>query len=84
MHELSIAVNIVDIASEEAKRLNARRVESVHLKLGVFSGVARDALLFAWELASEDTTVAGSRLTIEEASGSELEVTALEIEDELP
>ena len=26
MHELSIAVNIVDLASEEAKRLNARRV----------------------------------------------------------
>jgi hydrogenase nickel incorporation protein HypA/HybF len=84
MHELSIAVNIVDIASEEAKRLNARRVESVHLKLGLFSGVARDALLFAWELASENTTVAGSRLAIEEASGSELEVTALEIEDGLP
>jgi hydrogenase nickel incorporation protein HypA/HybF len=84
MHELSIAVNIVDIASEEAKRLNARRVESVHLKVGALSGVAKDALLFAWELASEDTTVAGSRLAIEDAVGRELEVTALEIEDGSP
>src|SRR2546421_264202 len=58
MHELSIAVNIVDIASEEAKRLSARRVDVVHLKVGALSGVAREALLFAWQLASDDTAVA--------------------------
>jgi hydrogenase nickel incorporation protein HypA/HybF len=81
MHELSIAVNIVEIASEEAKRLDARRVESVHVTVGEFSGVAKEALLFAWEMASQDTAVAGSRLAIEDAPGRELQVTALEIED---
>ena len=81
MHELSIAVNIVDIASEEAKRLSARRVDVVHLKVGALSGVAREALLFAWQLASDDTAVAGATLTIEETPGRELQVTALEIED---
>ena len=81
MHELSIAVNIVDIASEEAQRLRARRVEAVHLKVGALSGVAKEALLFAWELASEDTVIAGSRLAIQDTPGRELEVTALEIED---
>ena len=81
MHELSMAVNIVDIASEEAARLAARRVDAVHLKVGALSGVAKEALLFAWELASEETAVAGSRLAIEDTPGRELEVTALEIED---
>jgi hydrogenase nickel incorporation protein HypA/HybF len=81
MHELSIAVNIIDIASEEAKRLRARKVDVVHLKVGALSGVAKEALLFAWQVASEDTDIAGSRLAIEDAPGRELEVTALEIED---
>jgi hydrogenase nickel incorporation protein HypA/HybF len=74
-------VNIVDIAGEEAVRLCARRVETVHLKVGALSGVAKEALLFAWELASEDSAIAGSRLVIQDTPGRELEVTALEIED---
>jgi hydrogenase nickel incorporation protein HypA/HybF len=40
-------------------------VEAVHLRLGVFSGVDRDALLFAYELACEGSPLAGSRLVIE-------------------
>jgi hydrogenase nickel incorporation protein HypA/HybF len=37
----------------------------VHLKLGIFSGVDKGALLFAWELACEGSTLQGSRLVIE-------------------
>ena len=81
MHELSIAVNIVEVASEEAERLCAKRVEAIHLKVGALSGVVKDALLFAWQIASEGSAVAGSRLAIEDTDGRELEVFALEIED---
>jgi hydrogenase nickel incorporation protein HypA/HybF len=81
MHELSIAVSIVEVASEEAERLRAKRVEAVHLKVGTLSGVVKDALLFAWQVASENSGVAGSRLAIEDAAGRELELVALEIED---
>jgi len=81
MHELSIAVNIVEIACEEAERLNARKVDAVHLRVGALSGVVKDALLFAWQVASEGSLVAGSRLAIEDAAGRELEMTAMEIED---
>ena len=80
MHELSIAASIVEIASEEAERQHGR-VEVVHLKLGALSGVVRDALLFSWDLACDETPLAGAKLHIEPASGSELEVTALEICD---
>jgi hydrogenase nickel incorporation protein HypA/HybF len=81
MHELSIAISIVEIASEEAQRQGSARVEAVHLRLGTLSGVVKDALLFSWDLACEDSPIAGAKLTIEEALGTELEVTALEIED---
>ena len=60
------------------------RVEAVHLRLGPLSGVVKDSLLFAWELACEETPVAGSRLAIEEVGvrvkcpvcGAESDITA--------
>lgn len=80
MHELSIATGIVEIASEEAARYGGR-VEVIHLKLGALSGVVREALEFSWDLACQETPVAGARLEIESAAGSELLLTALEIAD---
>ena len=65
MHELSIAMNIVEIACEEARRQGDAHVEVVHLKVGALSGVVEDALLFAWDLACQDTPIAGCRLTVE-------------------
>ena len=67
MHELSIAMSIVDAASEEAARCGARRVNAVHMKLGPLSGVVKDALCFSFEVACEGTALAGSRLVIEDA-----------------
>jgi hydrogenase nickel incorporation protein HypA/HybF len=66
MHELSIALSIVDVAREEAESRGARHVSAVHLKLGQLSGVVKDALLFSYEIACQETALAGSRLVIEE------------------
>jgi hydrogenase nickel incorporation protein HypA/HybF len=65
MHELSIALSIVEMATEEAARLGVR-VNAIHLKLGALSGVVKDALLFSYDLATEGTALTGSRLIIEE------------------
>jgi|ERR1700736_3047698 hydrogenase nickel incorporation protein HypA/HybF len=65
MHELSIVLSILDEIGEESKARGLHDVEVVHLKVGIFSGVDRDALLFAWELACEDTPFKRSRLDIE-------------------
>jgi hydrogenase nickel incorporation protein HypA/HybF len=65
MHELSIAMSIVETVLEEAERRGAR-VEAVHLKVGRLSGVVADALLFSYEVACQDTPLQGSRLVIEE------------------
>ena len=67
MHELSIATSMVEMAAEESARRGGVQVLAVHLRLGPLSGVARDALLFSWDVACEDTPVAGARLVIEES-----------------
>jgi hydrogenase nickel incorporation protein HypA/HybF len=66
MHELSIAMSIVDLAEEEIERRGATQVNAVHLKLGLLSGVVKDALLSSYGLVCEGTALAGSRLMIEE------------------
>lgn len=68
MHELSIAMNILDLTAEEAERRGGVRVEAVHLRLGILSGVARDALLSAYDLARETSPVPRARLVIEDVA----------------
>ncbi len=66
MHELSIALSIVERAEEEVARQGGGRVSAVYLKLGPLSGVVKEALLFSYELACEGTALEGSSLEIEE------------------
>jgi hydrogenase nickel incorporation protein HypA/HybF len=66
MHELSIAISLVEAAQEEALKHGAAAVSAVHLRLGPLSGVAKDALLFSYGLAAEGTPLQGSQLIIEE------------------
>jgi hydrogenase nickel incorporation protein HypA/HybF len=79
MHELSVALSLVEIATEEGQRLGGR-VSAVHVKIGQLAGVARDALEFSYDIACQDTPLSGSRLVIAETPGRELELVALEIE----
>ena len=65
MHELSIAMSIVEMAQEEAERRGVR-INAVHLTLGVLSGVVKDALLSSYEIACDSTPLAGSRLLVTE------------------
>ncbi len=65
MHELSIALAMIDEIVEQSETRGGIDVKAVNLRLGVFSGVDKDALLFAYELACEDTPLQGSRLMIE-------------------
>ena len=66
MHELSIAYNLVDIASQAAEQAHAQRVDVVYLRLGRLSGVEKDALLFGYDIAVKETILEGSRLEIED------------------
>ena len=77
MHELSIAMSIVEAACEEAERQGNPPVEEVRLRIGSQAGVVQDALLFSWPLACEGTRIEGASLVVEEAAGRELEVTGI-------
>jgi hydrogenase nickel incorporation protein HypA/HybF len=65
MHELSIALSIVEAAEEEAAERRVH-VNAVYLNLGSLSGVVKDALLASYDLAAAGTPLEGSRLVIEE------------------
>lgn len=66
MHELSIAMSMIEMAAEESARRGGVQVCAIHLKLGPLSGVVREALLFSYEVACEGTPLEGSRLVIED------------------
>jgi hydrogenase nickel incorporation protein HypA/HybF len=66
MHELSIAISVLDLVEAEAERQGGPRVLAVHLKLGPLSGVVKEALLSAYDLAREGTSLASCNLRIEE------------------
>jgi hydrogenase nickel incorporation protein HypA/HybF len=72
MHELSIALSIVEMAAEEVERrlsvthCGEVQVKAVHLRLGALAGVVKEALLFSYDLACQGTRLEGSRLVIEE------------------
>jgi hydrogenase nickel incorporation protein HypA/HybF len=65
MHELSIALSLLDLVEDEAARRGCR-VSAVHVRLGPLSGVVREALLSAYDLAREGTARADADLVVEE------------------
>lgn len=67
MHELSIALSILDIAAEESERRGGANVRDVHVRLGPLSGVVKEALASAFELARECSPFPDSRLVFEDA-----------------
>ncbi len=57
MHELSIAMGIVDIAKKEAVKHNISGIESIELEIGTLSGIEIEALNFVWPLAVNGTVL---------------------------
>lgn len=69
MHELSIALHIVEAATKEAS-LHGGQVQVVHLNLGVLSGVVKDALLSAWPFARANSPLEGAELALQEVAAT--------------
>ena len=66
MHELSIAMGIVDGVLEELRTRGAGCPSAVHLRVGRLSGVDKEALEFSYRIASQQTALAESDLMIED------------------
>ena len=67
MHELSIAVRVVETLTEDLDG-ETGSVMSVRLRVGALSGVVPDALRFAWDVACRDSRLDGSALEIDEVA----------------
>ena len=63
MHELAIAQAIVESAEQELEP--AQRVLRLCLQIGALSGVVEEALRFGFDLATQDTPLAGCLLEVE-------------------
>jgi hydrogenase nickel incorporation protein HypA/HybF len=66
MHEMGIAMQIVEIASD---RCAGARVSRVVVEIGKLTAVLPDAVRFCWGPASEGTAVEGATLEIRETEG---------------
>jgi hydrogenase nickel incorporation protein HypA/HybF len=61
MHELSIAQSAIELAEQAA---SGRRIEQITLEIGELAGVASEALLYCFDLATKDTLAEGALLEI--------------------
>ena len=66
MHELSIALSVLDIVRSAAAESGLARVTVVRLRVGRASGVQPDSLRFAFDCAKAGTPAEGAALEIEE------------------
>ena len=69
MHEMSIAMSVIDIASRKAEAGGAVKIESIQLDVGKLAGVLVDSLQFCFSAASKDTRAEDAELLVNELPG---------------
>ena len=62
MHELSVTESILNIALKYARESGASRVSDLYLVVGRLSSIVDDSVQFYWQILSEETLCAGSKL----------------------
>ena len=66
MHELSLAMNMVDQIEQVMVREGAQKLISVKVEIGALSGVEREPMAFCFPAAIRGTTLDGAELHIED------------------
>lgn len=69
MHEMSIAVAMVEQVTEAAGKNGSGTVSAVQLRLGELAGVVADSLHFCFSLACAGTPLDGATLLIDDVPG---------------
>ena len=66
MHEMSIAMSILEIAGQQARQADARRIAAIDVEIGTLAGVEIDSLEFCFEVARRnDPLTRDAELVIE-------------------
>ena len=70
MHELAVTESILNIATEYAKRAEAKRVMQLYLVIGQLASIVDDSVQFYWDTISLGTICEGSQLHFERVPAS--------------
>lgn len=65
MHELSVALRILELAQQAAREVDAARVTAIHVRVGPLAGVVAEALQTAYDQARVSSPLQAARLVIE-------------------
>ena len=66
MHEMSIALSIIDAVTAKAEEEKAGKVTGIELEVGRISGVQSESLRFCLPVAAKNTVAEGADLSIRE------------------
>ena len=64
MHEFSIMQSLFDILLKKAAEFNAKRIISIHIRVGCLAGVEPDLLQSAFNMRSENTIAENAQFSI--------------------
>jgi len=65
VHELSVAVSLVELAEAAARDAGAAAIRSIRVRVGALSGVVVEALESAYPFAADGTACEGAALIVE-------------------
>ncbi len=69
MHEMSIAMSLIEIATTEAARHRPAVIRAIHAEIGELAGVEIESLRFCYEAARANTAAAEAELVIRRVPG---------------
>lgn len=69
MHELSIAMSIIDLATTQAIQHAADSIEEIELDIGCLSGIEMDSFDFAWRQAVKRTILESAMRKVNRIEG---------------
>ena len=80
MHELSLAMSLIELAEAETAKSGNSRIVSVKVIVGQQSGVDPDAFCFMLDLAKKNTMLENAVIDLDIVDGGELRVVSMEVE----
>ena len=64
MHEMSVAISIIDIAIAEAEKAQAQTIDDIEVEVGQLAGVMLESLAFCLEAAARSTMAETATFTL--------------------
>lgn len=66
MHEVSIALSLIEIVTEQCRKKGFSRIEAINVKIGRASGIMTDALIFAFDAVKGESIAKNAVLNIQD------------------